>query len=191
MSEQENVVELKLGTITRTVRVLAGAGPKVATLVGLGVVLAFDDAANDPAGELLGIKLVENTRSITSTVGFVARSSASKVGSVASSIGSTIGNRIERASTQEAKDARSAIVNRIPGIAGARAFITTAASEARQTWDAAGTISVEVATNNEDISLPSDVEGGIPELGSAVDPALTTLDESADLAITPEPNPTN
>ena len=187
MSDQENVVELKLGTITRTVRVLAGAGPKVATRVGLGVVLAFDDAANDPAGELLGIKLAENTRSITSTFGFVARSSAGKVGSVASSIGSTISNRLEAASTQEAKDARSAMVNRIPGLAGTRAFLATAASEARETWKAAGTISVEVLTNNEDVALPSDVEGGASEL---VDPAGSALVESPDLAMTPNPVPT-
>ena len=132
MSDQENVVEYKLDTLTRTVRVLAGVGPKVTTRLGLGVVLAAEDASTDPAGELLGIKITEGVTSIVATVASIARASAGSISSVA-------------ASTK---------LDHVPGLSQAKAFVAEAVSEVKHEWQSAGYVAVQVV--NEDVAPESE-----------------------------------
>ena len=175
MSEQSRVVELQLGTITQAVRVIAAAPPKVVTRVYLGLALAIEDVGNDPMAEMLGIKLAQGVGSVSSTIGSLSRASVSKVGSIASSASRTVVTKVEHASTPQAKAARVAMVNAIPGFTGAKAFVTKAASEARDTWSAAGTVAVEIVTEQTDT----------PSLAVDVDPTATLV-HPEDPAITPD-----
>ena len=168
MSDPTELVELNLDTITRTVRVAAAAAPKVVTRVGLGVVLAADDVANDPAAELLSIKVTDAVTSVCSTVAWVAGASANAIGSTAQSVNAKVSGSLAKVSSPEAKAARAARFERIPGVMGARAFASKAASEIRETWEAAGTLTVEVATDPNSTCNQVDVE----DSASASDPTV-------------------
>lgn len=176
MSEQPKIVELRLGTVTQAVRVIAAAPPKLATRVYLGLALAFEDVGNDPMAEMLSIKLSLSAGTVSSAIGSLSKASVSKVGSVASSVNRVVVTKVQQASTPEAKAARVAMVNAIPGFAGAKEFITKATSEARDTWTAAGTVAIEVETEDSDV----------PSIADAVDTATTALVDPEDRAITPD-----
>lgn len=167
MSDQENVVEYKLDTLTQAVRLVAGVAPKAMTRVSLGVVLAVDDAANDPAGELLSIKIIEGAKSIVSTVGFIAKASTDKIGSAATSIKRVVGTTVQSASSNQGKAGLAEAVAKfdgVPGLSNARAFVTQAASEVRESWQAAGSVMVEIVDQDEpaDPSSDADSESGDP-----------------------------
>jgi hypothetical protein len=141
MSDSDNVMELRLDPLTRTVRVLAAVGPKAMTRVTLGVVLAADDVSNDPASEILSIKLTEGVMSIAATVASIARTTAAGVGSVTA----------------------SAKLDQVPGLSQAKAFVSEAASEVKQTWESAGYVAVQVF--NEDVASESeDPAASTPQL---------------------------
>jgi hypothetical protein len=161
MSDQENVVEFKLDTLTQAVRLVAGVAPKAMTRVSLGVVLAVDDAANDPAGELLSIKIVEGAKSIVSTVGFIAKASSDKIGSAATSIKRVVSTTVQSASSDQGEAGLAGVVAKldsVPGLSNARAFVTQAASEVRDSWQAAGSVMVEIVDQDQpaDTSLGTD-----------------------------------
>jgi hypothetical protein len=158
MSDPE-VVELKLDTITRTVRVAASIAPRVMTRVGLGVVLATEDVVNDPAAELLSIKVTDGFMSIVSTISVVARASGSSIGSAASSVKGAIDSTVAKASSLEARATRARRIESLPGLAQARAFMKQAATEVGQTWEAAGTVTVEIAGDEAVVNDQVDLEG--------------------------------
>lgn len=129
MNEENGVVEYKLGTLTQGVRFAAGIAPKTATRVGLGVALALEDAATDPAGELLGVKLNHGAGALASTIG---------------SIASSVRDRMR--SSAERHDADAGHIAKVPALENARSFVSEAASELKGTWASAGYVAVQVET---------------------------------------------
>jgi hypothetical protein len=121
VQDEEGVVEYRLDTLTQATRFVAGVAPNAVTRLGLGVVLAVHDAANDPAGELLGAKLTEGASAIVSTISTIARASGSKVRS-----------SVVRLSASDGK------LRNVPGFNEAKGFVTQAASEVKGAWSAAG-----------------------------------------------------
>lgn len=143
MSEHENVAEFKLGTITRTVRVLAAAPPKLATRLSLGVVLALDDAYNnDPSSELLAMKLGAGAASIASTVGVIARAAGSNAMSASSSIRGALQSGVERLGSSGSR------LQQVPVLNAAKEFVSEVAGEIRDTWDAAGYVNVQIVAED-------------------------------------------
>lgn len=129
MNEENGVVEYKLGTLTQGVRFVAGVGPKTATRVGLGVALALEDAATDPAGELLGAKLNQGAGALASTIGSITTSVGAGVRSSAKRLGADGG-----------------LIKKVPVLENARHFVSEAASELNEAWMSAGYVAVQVET---------------------------------------------
>jgi len=127
MNEENGVVEYKLGTLTRGVRFAAGIAPKTATRVGLGFALALEDAATDPAGELLGVKLNKGAGAL-----------ASSIGSIASSVRDRVRSGAERLGAEDRP------ISNVPALENARSFVSEAALELKDTWSSAGYVAVQV-----------------------------------------------
>lgn len=129
MNDENGVVEYKLGTLTQGVRFVAGVGPKTATRVGLGVALALEDAATDPAGELLGAKLNQGAGVLASTISSISTSLSAGVRSGAKRLGADGG-----------------LIKQVPAFENARDFVSEAASELKEAWTSAGYLAVQVET---------------------------------------------
>jgi|GEM_PF-2105980 len=142
MSEESNVVEYKLDTITRSVRFVAGVWPKTVTRVSLGVALALEDSATDPAGELLGLKLNQGAKALASTLG-----------SITSSVRNGVRSRTEQL------NATDGALSKVSAFGNALEFVVQAATEARGAWAAAGYVPVQVE------GQPAD-DGELPALTS-------------------------
>jgi len=127
MNDENGVAEYKLGTLTQGVRFAAGIGPKTATRVGLGVALAIEDSATDPAGELLGIKMHQGAGALAITIGSIATS---------------VGDRVR--SSSKRLGAEGGPVSKVPALGNARAFVSEAASELKGAWTSAGYVAVQV-----------------------------------------------
>lgn len=127
MNNRPEAVEFKLDTLTRGVRFAAGIAPKTATRVGLGVALALEDAAVDPAGELLGLKLHQGASAFASSIGSIASSVREGVRSKAMQRGSEAG-----------------ALPALPVIDKTKDFVTQAATELRGSFESAGYIAVQV-----------------------------------------------
>jgi hypothetical protein len=164
MHEDQGVESYRLDTITRTTRFVAGVAPKVATRLSLGAVLALDDAANDPAGELLAVKITERATGIASTVRVIARASTSRAASAASSIGGAIRTGVGHLASQES------LIPKVPVLGAAAAYVSQASSEIRDSWQAAGYVSVQISQEppvedgpaNESVSPVVAIEGVQP-----------------------------
>lgn len=127
MNDQERAIDLKLDSLTRSVRFAAGIAPKCATRVSLGVALAMEDAATDPAGELLGIKFHQGASAL-----------ANGIGSIASSVSDGVRSGAKRLGSQDAP------FSNLPVLEKARGFAAQAMNEVRESWDSAGHIAVEI-----------------------------------------------
>lgn len=146
MSEQDAIVEYRLDSIVQGTRFVAGAGPKLATRIALGAVLAVEDSAVDPAGELLGIKVVSGAKSIAAACGSIARAAGSKVTSAASSVKEAVGTSMERVASTEPGAIQGASV-----VTKTQALVGRAASELAQSWQDAGHVYVRVADEVEPV----------------------------------------
>ena len=149
MEEHEGVVEeYQLDTITRTTRFLAGAAPKAATRISLGVALALDDAANDPAGELLGAKVVQGASGLSAAIGTIGRAAGAKAASTASSLTDAVRSGVDRLGASAAE------IQKVPALNGAKEFVGQAVSELKSSWDAAGSVTVEVVAEGQTREVP-------------------------------------
>lgn len=144
MNDQHEAVEYKLDSLTKSVRFAAGIAPKCATRVSLGVALALEDAAVDPAGELLGIKLQQGASAL-----------ASGCGSIASAVRDGVSSGARRLSSEAGPLAK------VPALENARGFVTQAVSEVRGSWASAGHIAIQVEEPQpaEPASLPASPDG--------------------------------
>lgn len=131
MDDQEGVVDFKLDTLTQSVRFAAGIAPKAATRVSLGVALAIEDSATDPAGELLGVKLHQGAAALASSIGSIASSVRDGVRAGAQHLGASDG-----------------ALSKVPALEGAREFVAEAACEVRDAWESAGRIDVQVEASD-------------------------------------------
>lgn len=127
MNDKPQAVEFKLDTLTRGVRFAAGIAPKTATRVGLGVALALEDAAVDPAGELLGVKLNQGASAL-----------ASGIGSIASSVREGVLSRAAQLRSE------AGALPAVPVIEKTKDFMTQAAADLRDSWASAGYIAVQI-----------------------------------------------
>lgn len=139
MHEDQSVESFRLDTVTRTTRFLSGIAPRLATRVSLGAVLALEDAANDACGELLAVKIVERVTDVVSTVGAIAKASTSRAASAASSIGGAVCSGVGHLASRES------LIHKVPALGAALGFVNQAASEVKESWQAAGYVSVQVA----------------------------------------------
>jgi hypothetical protein len=143
MNDKPEAVEFKLDSLTRGVRFAAGIAPKTATRVSLGVALAFEDAAVDPAGELLGVKLHQGASAL-----------ASGIGSIASSVRDGVRSRVTKFGSEVSA------LPVAPAIQKTRDFVKDAASELRESFASTGYIAVQVEG-------PQASDPGVPDVASA------------------------
>lgn len=157
MSEQEGV-ELRLDALTQTTRFLAGAAPKAMTRLGLGVVLAVDDASHDPAAEILGAKVAEGAGAIGMSVQVAGQVVGAKASSAASSLKRAFREGADRAASTKAS------LGKVPAVKATGEFVGQAVGELRESWEAAGRIQVEVVAEEsvplvEEAASVEDVAG--------------------------------
>lgn len=128
---------IKLDTITTATRFVTSAAPKVATRVALGTVLAAEDVVADPTAQLLAAKTGR---------------AFSFLGSKAKDAGSAIASKVSDVDGSKVKGALHSVgqkVQAIPGVSKATEFVTTAAEELGEAWQAAGQVTVEVNALNQ------------------------------------------
>lgn len=138
MQEQYEHAEFKLDALTRSVRFAAGIAPKAANRVSLGVALALEDSLLDPAGELLGVKVAQGFSGIASTVGVIGHAAGAKTAAVLSSAKGTARSVSRRVGTS------GSALRKAPVLGAAARFVSQAAGEFKESWDACGYVAVEV-----------------------------------------------
>lgn len=144
MTDCNEQVELELDSLTRATRLVAGIAPKTAVRVSLGVVLAVEDTAKDPAGRLLGAKINRGAADVASRCGAFFHDRVS--------------SKAKRRVSQSVPTAGVQYVDK------ARGIVLQAASKTRNTWRSAGYATVEVV----DADTPA-VRSAVPdEAGSEV-----------------------
>lgn len=156
MNDQNEAVEFELDSLTKSVRFAAGIAPKTATRVGLGVALALEDSATDPAGELLGIKLHQGASAL-----------ASGIGSIASSVRDGVRSGTKRLSSEGGPLAK------VPALESARGLVSQAVSEVRESFASAGHITIQV----EDQRVLESAVSPVPSVGSELAPSTNTIEE--------------
>jgi hypothetical protein len=153
MNDQEGVREFQLDCLTQGVRFVAGVWPRTATRVGLGVALALEDSATDPCAELLGVKLGQGATALASTIG-----------SIASCVRDGVRSNAERLNVSDGP------LSKVPALETARGFVTSAATEFKDAWIAAGYVPVQVEE---------------PQAPEAPAPKLASDDSSSSTAVNP------
>lgn len=157
MSGESKVIDYKLDTFTRSIRFIAGFCPRTVTRVSLGVALALEDTATDPAGELLGLKLNQATKALVTTVGSVSSSVRNSVQSKADDL-----------------NLKDKALSKVSALGNAREFVVQAATEAKGRWVTAGYVPCQV-------QQPQEVATSVPVLtseGTSTEPSLDPVTDS-------------
>lgn len=137
MNDKPEVVEFRLDALTRSTRFVAGIAPRTATRVGLGVALALEDAAVDPVGELLGVKIRQATAALASEVDCVS-------------------SAVRRGARRLVSE--TGPLSKVAAVGQARGLVSQAVSEIKSGWTDAGYVKVEIEVSEADGSEGSPSE---------------------------------